>query len=143
MLSTAEPPVGPRLAALQKRRQKFAQLQRRQLRSRAVWQHMVGQELLPSLAWAATSASEAGDSHPAESADTMPAESIQVDCARALALRACANPGCTNVRGASEARVHGRLCAGCGVVRYCSDRCQLTDWTAHGCVCALLAAKRE
>ncbi len=58
------------------------------------------------------------------------------------ASRPCANLLCTNVRGCSEARLRGRRCGGCGIVRYCSRECQLQHWAQHGHVCAALTAQQ-
>lgn len=46
---------------------------------------------------------------------------------RALGLRSCASPRCTDLRGHSEALLRGRRCGGCGAVRYCSDACAMAD----------------
>ena len=56
---------------------------------------------------------------------------VAVRRARALALRSCANPRCSNLAGASEGALRGRKCGGCRVVRYCSDACCRADWPAH------------
>ncbi|PNH06216.1 hypothetical protein TSOC_007429 [Tetrabaena socialis] len=44
------------------------------------------------------------------------------------ALRACCNPGCVELAGASEAELPLRVCGGCGVARYCSGQCQKAHW---------------
>ncbi|KAL4448282.1 hypothetical protein ABPG75_005501 [Micractinium tetrahymenae] len=63
---------------------------------------------------------------------------------RALGLRSCANPRCTDLRGPSEALLRGRRCGGCGAVRYCSDACAQADWRAHRPACkALQRQQRE
>ena len=36
-----------------------------------------------------------------------------------------------------------RICAGCGVERYCSPRCQKAHWPAHRGPCRALAAERD
>jgi len=36
-----------------------------------------------------------------------------------------------------------RMCAACGVVRYCSPTCQKTDWKDHKTVCAQLKEDSE
>jgi hypothetical protein len=63
---------------------------------------------------------------------------LAVRRARALALRSCANPRCSNLGGASEAALRGRKCGGCHVVRYCGEACCRADWQAHRRACKLL-----
>jgi hypothetical protein len=68
---------------------------------------------------------------------------VAMRCARALALRSCANTRCTDLRGPSEAALRGRRCGGCGVVRYCSEACSRADSQAHRRACRLLQAQRR
>ena len=75
-----------------------------------------------------------------EAADAGRRQALALRTARALAARACANPRCTNVRGASEARLRGRRCGGCGVARYCCRECAVAAWPEHSAVCAQLGA---
>ena len=49
--------------------------------------------------------------------------------------RSCAAPGCTNTRGL-------RLCAGCAMVRYCSEACSRAHWREHRDDCRRLQAER-
>jgi hypothetical protein len=70
-------------------------------------------------------------------------DEMAVRCARALALRSCANTRCTNMRGPSEGTLRGRRCGGCGVVRYCNEACSRADWRAHRRACRLLQAQRQ
>lgn len=59
-----------------------------------------------------------------------------------LAPPPCANPACTNLRGASELRLRGRRC-GCGCsTRYCCQACAAADWPQHCRLCARLAGGR-
>ncbi|KAL4421386.1 hypothetical protein ABPG75_010677 [Micractinium tetrahymenae] len=62
--------------------------------------------------------------------------------AHALAHRACGNLLCSSLAGigAELPRLHGRRCAGCRVVRYCSLGCQVADWQSHKPACRALAA---
>jgi hypothetical protein len=62
--------------------------------------------------------------------------------ARALALRCCAFPLCTNLAGASEAALRSRNCSRCMVAAYCSTACQRADWARHKRVCKQLAQQR-
>lgn len=93
-------------------------LQRQRLRSRNWWEREVAGTLLPSLKRLAEAveAGEGGEGQPEDAAALLQA-------AHAHATRACAHPGCTNLRGASEGRLRGQRCGGCGVVRYCSHEC--------------------
>ena len=72
----------------------------------------------------------------AAAASTDPA--LAVRRARALALRSCANPRCSNLGGASEGALKGRKCGGCRVATYCGDACCRADWRAHRRTCKLL-----
>ncbi len=70
------------------------------------------------------------------------ADDLALRRARALALRACANPRCTKLAGDSEAALKGRRCSGCRLVRYCCEACSKQDWQAHKRACRLLSAAR-
>jgi MYND finger len=62
---------------------------------------------------------------------------------RALAVATffpCANRGCINVHGSSEAQVKSRKCSRCGVARYCSETCQKQHWSEHKVWCKKLKA---
>ena len=87
------------------------------------------------------------DSQPSSARLPLPAApmtpEVAVQRARALALRSCANPRCTDLSGPSEAALRGRRCGGCGVVRYCSEACSHTDWRAHKAACRLLKRQRQ
>ena len=109
-------------------------LAKRQLRSRAAWeqaQRELQRCAVPAGAahWAALAAEEAGEGRQGE---------LALRAARARALRPCANLRCTNVQGASEARLRGRRCGGCGVARFCSEACMLEAWAEHRADCTLL-----
>ncbi|PNH06219.1 hypothetical protein TSOC_007431 [Tetrabaena socialis] len=53
------------------------------------------------------------------------------------AVRACCNPSCVELAGASEAELPLRVCGGCGVARYCSGQCQKAHWAqGHRRACA-------
>lgn len=65
----------------------------------------------------------------------------------ALARMACAHPACPQL--SSGAAQHGdapqpqpglRRCAGCGVLRYCSEACQLHHWPRHRAQCLAFKA---
>ena len=75
--------------------------------------------------------------HPSASADD-----LALRRARALALRAFANPRCTKLAGDSEAALKGRRCSGCSLARYCCEACSKQDWQAHKRACRLLSAAR-
>ncbi|PRW57894.1 zeta- subunit of COP-I complex [Chlorella sorokiniana] len=66
------------------------------------------------------------------------ADELALRRARAMALRACANPRCTNLAGDSEGALKGRRCTGCRLVRFCSEACSKQDWQAHKRACRLL-----
>ena len=82
------------------------------------------------------SASSAEPTQPAAAAAADP--ELAVRRARALALRSCANPRCSNLGGASTRSLKGGKCGGCRMVRYCSDACCRADWQAHRRACKLL-----
>lgn len=64
--------------------------------------------------------------------------------ARACALGlACANPGCTNLHGPTEAALPTRRCARCLVARFCGEACQRAAWPQHHLVCRALQRERE
>lgn len=64
--------------------------------------------------------------------------------ARACALGlACANPGCTNLRGPTEAALPTRRCTRCLVARFCGEACQRAAWPQHRRVCRALQRERE
>jgi hypothetical protein len=54
----------------------------------------------------------------------------------ALALVACSRVGCMEHSAALK------LCAGCKVVRYCSEACQKLDWKAHKAGCKRITAAK-
>ena len=130
----ARPDEGePSVQAWRRALQQFRGLGRRQLRGRAVWEGAARQLLLQLRALAQQAARRYAE-------ERQPIEGIELRVARAQALRACANPGCTNVAGASEGRLRGRRCGGgCGS-RYCSEACRDAAWPAHSRVCGALAA---
>ncbi|GAB4815512.1 hypothetical protein N2152v2_002558 [Parachlorella kessleri] len=111
-----------------------------QIQSKRFWEGTVEGGMLPLLLRAAALAakvmSERDEQEQQEQQPQQRQEALVI--ARALALRPCANPMCTNVRGCSEGRLRGRRCSGCGVVRYCSRECQLQHWQQHGPLCATL-----
>ncbi|KXZ47158.1 hypothetical protein GPECTOR_37g164 [Gonium pectorale] len=52
-------------------------------------------------------------------------------------LRTCANPGCANLEGDSEAGLRLTPCAGCGEAAYCCRDCWTAHWRAgHRAACA-------
>ncbi|KXZ47162.1 hypothetical protein GPECTOR_37g168 [Gonium pectorale] len=52
-------------------------------------------------------------------------------------LRTCANPGCANLEGDSEAELRLTPCAGCGEAAYCCRDCWTAHWRAgHRAACA-------
>lgn len=61
-----------------------------------------------------------------------------LDAERALALRPCANLGCTNLAGPAEHDLPSQACSRCHVLRYCSRDCQLEAWPSHRRVCPFL-----
>ena len=67
------------------------------------------------------------------------ADELALRRARALALRTCANPACTQLAGDSEAALKGRRCSGCRLVRYCCEGCSKQDWQKHKRACRLLS----
>ncbi|GAB4815519.1 hypothetical protein N2152v2_002565 [Parachlorella kessleri] len=125
-----------------------AQLQhatKAELGTRRFWEHSVEKGLLPALLTTAAATEAARQAHNGSQESLQQQQQQQereqeVVDARVLALRPCAKLLCTNVRGCSEGRLRGRRCGGCGVVRYCSEECQLQHWAQHGPVCAALAA---
>ena len=79
----------------------------------------------------------------AEEGDAQRALQLAVHAAEALATRPCAYPRCTTVLGVSEAAAkHGKKCAGCEVVRYCSKACQTSDWKGHKAACRELKKRQ-
>lgn len=74
-----------------------------------------------------------------------PAAQAQLDLAAArapLVPLPCANPTCTNLKGASELRLRGRRCGGgCGTC-YCCQACAAADWPQHRRTCVQLAIGR-
>ena len=124
-----EPSVKAWLRALQQ----FRGLGKKQLRSRAAWEG-AARQILPQLR---ALAQQAAKRYAEEQQHTEEAELRE---ARALALHACANPGCVNVAGASEGRLRSRRCGGgCGA-RFCCEACRDAAWPMHARVCAELAA---
>ena len=55
--------------------------------------------------------------------------------AQHLGLKCCANPGCANLSGESEAGLRTKVCTGCRKVCYCSTECQLEHWGQHEMWC--------
>lgn len=71
------------------------------------------------------------------------AEAAEVARQRALALGTrpgCANVGCTNLQGASEAALKPRRCSRCRTVRFCCQECNKAEWRQHKSACTLLAS---
>ena len=125
----------PGFAAWARAVQQFRGLNKKQLRSRAAWQS-AERQVLPSLCAFAQQAERCAG----EQRQRQQKEEAELRAARALVLHACASPGCTNVLGASEARLHGRRCGGgCGA-RFCSEACRDAAWPLHARVCGELAA---
>ena len=123
--------------AWERQRESFSSLSRARLRSRAVWQQGATQ-LLPQLQ---AYARQAAELRAAELA--APSHELLLPTARVLALRACANPMCTNTAGSSEARLRGRRCSRCRVTRFCSTECAAAAWGLHRWVCGVLAAAQR
>ncbi|GAB4818687.1 hypothetical protein N2152v2_005733 [Parachlorella kessleri] len=96
-------------------------------RSKGFWKGKVQKGLLP-LAQSLTSCLSAQEE----------GQQLGLKEAQVLARRPCANPLCCNVSGCSEARLRGRRCSGCQVVRYCSRECQAADFAKHARVCGQL-----
>ncbi|GAB4823265.1 hypothetical protein N2152v2_010311 [Parachlorella kessleri] len=119
-------------AVVTSRQRLRALTQRKQLGCPSFWQVKVRQQLLPALGTLASAALAAEAPAPGEN---------QLRGARALATRVCANPGCLNLRGCSEARLRSQRCSGCGVARYCCRQCQVDDYAVHGRVCRQLGAE--
>lgn len=87
--------------------------QRQRLSTHGFWEQEVAGALLPALKRLAAAVPGGGEQQP-EGAESL------LRAVRAHGARPCAHPGCTNMRGASEGRLRGRRCGGCGAVRYCS-----------------------
>lgn len=104
------------------------------LRPRRVWQQSMLGEVLPQMEVWAEAACECWREEEAGMSDD---DWMQQECA--VAWRPCVNLRCTTVRGASEARLRGRLCGGCGAVRYCCRSCQEQDWPRHRHACRLMS----
>ncbi len=95
----------------------------RELRSRRLWEGSVRQGLLPDLlAWAALAEERCHFTNATPTAQQLRLRQER-EAQKALGVRGCANPLCTNMRGCSEGRLHGRRCSGCRLVRYCSKEC--------------------
>ncbi len=130
VLEEAAPQESAAVQAWRRRCEQFAQLPRRQLRAKRVWQQAFGRELLPPvLAWAAAAAEAQ------RSAAGQAGEEQQQRLDRAVQVRPCAFLGCTNLRGCSEGRLPVKLCSGCRSASYCSRECQVADWGRHARVC--------
>ncbi|KAL4444240.1 hypothetical protein ABPG75_011977 [Micractinium tetrahymenae] len=56
------------------------------------------------------------------------------------AARRCANMGCTNLAGASDAQLSTKRCSRCRHLRYCSAACSAADWRRHRAFCRSPAA---
>ncbi|KAL4444276.1 hypothetical protein ABPG75_012013 [Micractinium tetrahymenae] len=56
------------------------------------------------------------------------------------AARRCANMGCTNLAGASDAQLRTQRCGRCQQLRYCSAACSAADWPRHRAICRPPAA---
>ena len=113
------------------------------LLSSRLWECTVKQGLLPTLHSWATAIEGARQAQWTSPASQQQQQAAQLAIEAALATRPCANLLCTNVRGCSEGRLRGRRCSGCGVVRYCSQECQLQHWAQHGSMCASLKAAEK
>ena len=57
-----------------------------------------------------------------------------------VSARRCGHMGCIELAGANDTALRLRRCTGCGVAKYCSERCQRADWRTHRRVCRQLAA---
>ena len=113
-------------------------LPKRALRKRATWER-VRRELLPEVAaWAAAAA----ERQRAEVSPLLNDASWRLVWMDLDPRRPCANLGCTNVRGASDARLANcaRRCSGCGMVAFCSTACRDAAWPEHSAVCGRQAA---
>lgn len=108
----------------------FSKLPAEKLRERQVWAQTVRRQLLPPVL---ALAERAGEEQEAAGAQAAAATSAAL--CDALELRACANPGCTNVQGCSEGRLRGRRCGGCGSLRFCSEACLQQHWPEHAAAC--------
>ncbi|KAL4451718.1 hypothetical protein ABPG75_007380 [Micractinium tetrahymenae] len=99
------------------------------------------QEQLATTAAGAAAAAAAAAS-PASAAAACSVPQHELERARALALRSCANLACPCLVGGSEKRAQrcSKLCGGgCGS-RFCSEGCLRAAWRAHKPCCRVLAA---
>ncbi len=131
------PRISRPAASLERWQQQLAAFRRlpdRKLRSSRAWDQLARQSLLPAVRdWAAELQQQGLEQSRRQAA------SNQLLTAGALAVRPCANPGCTNLAGCSEGRLRVRRCSGCRAVRYCSRACQQEDWASHSKLCGRLA----
>lgn len=107
--------------------------QRHRVCSSSFWEREVAGALLPAL-----ERLTAGIQAPATCEQREEKAGALLRAAQARAAGACAHPGCTTLRGASEGRLRGRRCGGCGAVRYCSQQCARADWPQHCQLCGVL-----
>jgi hypothetical protein len=70
-------------------------------------------------------------------------QKLAVQQAHALGTLRCAHLGCTNLAGASEAQVKGKLCSGCRTVRFCSEACSQAAWRQHKAACKAIQQERQ
>lgn len=57
--------------------------------------------------------------------------------------RPCAHVRCTNLRGASERAMRGKLCSGCRTASFCSDACSHAAWRGHKAACKAAQQERQ
>ncbi|GAB4823268.1 hypothetical protein N2152v2_010314 [Parachlorella kessleri] len=112
------------------RQQKLPATKQQQLLSSPGFWQRASEDVLPQLEALAVVTAQA----------FRPNESVlRLRVARALATRVCANPGCLDLRGCSEARLRSQRCSGCGVAKYCCRECHVADFEVHAEVCQQLA----
>lgn len=75
----------------------------------------------------------------AAAADPAEVWALALRRARALSTRrACGNPRCSKLEGASDAGCRGSKCSGCRLVRFCGLECSRQDWRWHKAACKAL-----
>ena len=55
----------------------------------------------------------------------------------------CNNPACCDMSGESELAASSKVCLGCKVAYYCSQKCQKGHWKVHKPTCRRLQKERE